>query len=157
MRYEVFSEEIMKSDAYMSQEHMQQVFSEAASTAKEDRISLNDRLDPDFIACSVEENSLTLMFHTEPWMANTGGTMHGGMIATFCDLTMGLLSRYYKRSQSCVTVHLSVEYARSVPPVGDVLVKATMEKAGRNVYFTSAKAFRCTDNSTAALATAEFM
>ena len=83
--------------------------------------------------------------------------MHGGMIATFCDLTMGLLSRYYKRSQSCVTVHLSVEYARSVSPEGDVMVKATMEKAGRNIYFTSAKAFRCTDNCVAALATAEFM
>ena len=158
MRYEVFKDaEVMNSLDYMTQEHMQDVFTKATMVSDDEKDSFNDRLGPEFISCDAEECSLTLLFHTEPWMCNKNGNMHGGMIASVCDLTMGLLSRYYKRTHSCSTIHLGIEYARGVSPEGNVIVKAVMEKAGRNVFFTSAKVYRSTDDCLAALATAEFM
>lgn len=158
MRYEVFDKISDEKDSdYLTQKKMEEVFKEAAKPAPDDRLSLNDRLEPVFQSCSIEEKSVTLLFHTEPWMSNTGGSMHGGMTAALCDMTMGFLARYFKGSASCVTIHLGVEYVRGILPKGDVTVKAVAEKTGRNIYFMSAKVFRSSDGELAAFATAEFM
>lgn len=157
MRYEIFNEINKDDPEYMTQNHMEGVFREAAQASLDNKVSLNDSLDPKFLDCSNEAGSLTMVFHTEPWMINTGGSMHGGMIAACCDMTMGLLVRYFKCSKQSVTVHLGVEYARDVPPEGDIAVKATMEKAGNMIYFLTAKVYRSTDEQMAAMATAEFV
>lgn len=159
MRYEVFDESwFWETPDHGSQEHMERAMKVVTQRTVEQRpISFNDLLNPVFEDCSMQDASLTLRFHTEPWMGNTGGNMHGGMVAAICDLTMGLLVRYFKEMQACVTVHLSTEYARGVTMTGDVLVKATLEKAGRNIYFATAKVYRTSDGQMAALASAEFM
>lgn len=157
MRYEVFRDSFADNKEYMTQAHMEHIFREFTRPGDGDRTSLNEHLEAEFVSCDIEEGSLTLMYHIDPWMLNVMGSLHGGMIATICDLSMGLLTRYYKGYGTCVTVHLSVEYTRDVPAESDLLVKAVMEKGGKNVFFTSARAYRTTDNKLAAVTTAEFM
>ncbi|MGN0290424.1 MAG: PaaI family thioesterase [Lachnospiraceae bacterium] len=158
MRYEVFEEDIIRIDpAYRTQEHMEHTYIEATKPSVHKMMSLNDSLEPEFVSCSWEKKMLTFRFHIKPWMLNTGGNMHGGMIASICDLTMGILVRYIKGSASCVTVHLGMEYMRGIPPTSDVVVQATAEKTGRNMYFMTAKVYRSDDGKIAASSSAEFM
>ena len=46
---------------------------------------------------------------------------------------------------------------RPVTGKGNFLVKAKSDKAGRNLYFMSARVYRSSDAELAALASAEFM
>ena len=83
--------------------------------------------------------------------------MHGGMTASMCDMTMGILARYMKKSANCVTVHLDVEYMRGIPSDDNVYVTAGVEKVGKTIYFMSAKVYRASDGKLAAGAHATFM
>lgn len=158
MHYEVFKEETIRNDpAYRTQEHMERTYKEATKPSARKTMSLNDSLDPEYVSCSWERQMLTFRFHIKPWMLNTGGNVHGGMIAAVCDLTMGILVRYIKGAASCVTVHLGMEYMRGIPSTGDIIVEATAEKTGRNLYFMTAKVYRSDDGKPAASASAEFM
>lgn len=133
------------------------VCAESGKPHFQEEVCLNDCLDLEFLSCSWEQRTLTLLFRTKPWMLNSGGNMHGGMIATVCDLTMGLLACYVKGSFSCVTVHLGMEYLRGISSESDVIVEARVEKAGRNLLFMSAKVYRLPDREVASIASAEFM
>ena len=48
---------------------------------------------PSFLSCSAENRSLTLDFAAEDWMLNSKQTLHGGMLASMLDNTMGLAAR----------------------------------------------------------------
>lgn len=158
MRYEVFEESVIKNDpAYRTQEHMEHIYMEATKPDAHESLSLNNLLSPEFISCSWEDKSIKLLFRSKHWMLNTGGNMHGGMIASVCDLTMGILARYLKGSVNCVTVSLGVDYLRGIPADGDVIVEAKAEKAGRRVIFLTARVYRLPDRKLAATANATFM
>ena len=70
---------------------------------------------------------------------------------------MGMLTRYLKRRNDCVTVQMQMQFMRPVTGKGNFLVKAKSDKAGRNLYFMSARVYRSSDAELAALASAEFM
>ncbi|MBQ6386495.1 MAG: PaaI family thioesterase [Lachnospiraceae bacterium] len=158
MRYEVFQESVIRQDPdYLTQKHMERTYIEATKPTKEAHISFNEHLDPEFRSCSVEEKTLRLLYHMKPWMLNTGGSMHGGIIASLSDMSMGLLARYFKGSSECVTVHLGVEYLHGIAPESDVIVECKAEKVGKRVIFLTSKVYVAESGKLAAIATAEFM
>ena len=65
---------------------------------------INDMLAPTLIACSAEEQTLELSFHVRGWMCNPKGTLHGGMMATMMDMTMGMHTRYCPKTNTLSTV-----------------------------------------------------
>lgn len=158
MRYEVFDENIIRNDpAYRTQEHMERTYREAVKSSAQETLALNNELSPEFVFCSWKDQSLTFRFRNRPWMLNPGGNMHGGMTASMCDLTMGILARYMKGSIKCVTVHLGVDYMRQIPSGDNVIVEAKVEKEGKKVFFMSARVYRVSDGKLSATANATFM
>ena len=99
---------------------------------------INDMLAPTLIACSAEEQTLGLSFHVRGWMCNPKGTLHGGMMATMMDMTMGMLTRFCRKTNAVSTVSLSLNYLRPVRE-GAVSVCAHIRKAGRTVVFAEAE------------------
>ena len=127
------------------QDYMTRVFREICrcdgfcgpdTTCSEHRI--NDMLAPTLIACSAEEQTLELSFHVRGWMCNPKGTLHGGMMATMMDMTMGMLTRFCRKTNAVSTVSLSLNYLRPVRE-GAVSVRAHIRKAGRAVVFAEAE------------------
>lgn len=55
--------------------------------------TFNGLMKPQLIKCSYEEKSITTAFPVMEWQKNRAGYMHGGLIASAFDITMGLLSR----------------------------------------------------------------
>lgn len=113
-------------------------------------------LEPEFVSCSAEEQTLELRFPLNEWMLNPMGTMHGGIIATTVDLTMGSLTRFYRHTGTISTVTLGLSYMRPVRARGSVTVQARMEKLGRSVAFLNARVFDA-DGRLCVTATASFM
>ena len=69
---------------------------------------------PLFLSCSAENRSLTLDFAAEDWMLNSKQTLHGGMLASMLDNTMGLAARFCCKTNRLSTVSLAVNYLRPV-------------------------------------------
>ena len=59
-----------------------------------------------------EDEKLVWGFRVEPLHCNPQGSCHGGMLATFCDMHMGLAAQFESRIAALIlpTVTLSVDY-----------------------------------------------
>lgn len=158
MNYGVFeADEWKKQQDESDQEHMERVFQGALAADPEGKRKINDMLGAEFLSCDAQEKTLTLGFHVEDWMSNPNGTLHGGLLATASDMTMGMLARYYKQQRNCVTVQLSVNYLRTVEADAGFYVCAKAEKAGRRVLFMSAAVLDQKTAKAAGNVTAVFM
>jgi len=157
MNYTVFEENVLNSDPlYGTQTHMERTIRTATdSDAGID--TYNNLLSPRFVSCSAEAQTLTLGFSCKPWMLNPHGIIHGGIIASAFDLTMGMLTRYCGQLGSCSTLHLDVQYMRPVLYEGEMLVTAKAEKIGKRVCFMSAVMRPDPEGDPLAMATAQFM
>lgn len=116
---------------------------------------INDMLAPEFAACSAADKTLTLSLPVREWMLNPVGTLHGGLMSTMMDMSMGILTRYLRQTGKVSTVSLSVNFLRPVQPGETVFVRAEVQKLGRRVAFLQAQV--CSGGKTAASATATFM
>jgi acyl-coenzyme A thioesterase PaaI-like protein len=84
--------------------------------------TFNGLMKPELIECSYEEKSITAAFPVMEWQKNRAGYMHGGLIASAFDITMGLLSR-----------GLDTVFIRQIP-VGDTfIVKAKANHDGKTL------------------------
>ncbi|MDY6285945.1 MAG: PaaI family thioesterase [Lachnospiraceae bacterium] len=156
MNYQTFRD-LATDEEYGTQEEMERVFHSVTDGTDETCWCFNECLAPKFISCSWENLELTLQYDIATWMLNPAGIVHGGIISSGCDLAMGMLTRYLKRRNDCVTVQMQMQFMRPVTGKGNFLVKAKSDKAGRNLYFMSARVYRSSDAELAALASAEFM
>ena len=96
---------------------------------------LNTLLDAKFYSCSFEEKTLVIKADPVPWMANPNGLMHGGIIASYLDYTMGLLSVYTAGWIMTPTLHMDVNYMRPVKIGKPICIKAKIQKAGSTINY----------------------
>lgn len=97
--------------------------------------TLNAMLNPHLLSCSYDERSVILSAETEPWMANPGGILHGGITAAYLDLVMGLLCRYFSNGHMTVSIHMDVNYLRAVPIGQKLCIQARVTKTGHSICF----------------------
>ena len=81
---------------------------------------------PSIEFCDGPTHTVGLRYHTYPWMANYSGVVHGGMVATLLDNTMGITCRSIYGARKDVvtpTVSLAINYARPIPLNADIIVR----------------------------------
>ena len=138
-------------------QHMTRILKEYLSKSGEFSGGVHDILAPEVTDCNPAEKTLTLKFQIKDWMLNPMQILHGGIMTTCCDMTMGLLAKYLMQTHSCVTVSLNMNFLRSVPAGSTILVTARAEKQGRRVQFLSSKVFDAESKKQLADCTAVFM
>ncbi len=88
---------------------------------------------------SFGEGTCTVSFTTEPPLANPQGTLHGGVLATAMDISMGhLLGRV---AGPGATLELKVQYLAPVS-AGLVRCEASFLRQGRSISFMQSRATR---------------
>ncbi len=117
---------------------------------------INSMLNIELVDCSCEDCTATLAFDVRDWMLNPGGLLHGGILTTFFDISMGILSFYLNGDLIAPTATLSVNFVRPVQNGERVLIKARSHHSGRTMIQTSASAFTDGCDSECAYATAIF-
>ena len=86
------------------------------------------------VTCDPEEKTLTLSMEPSPWMANLMGWMHGGMISSVMDTTMGALSRWCRGGEEFTpTVTMQTTYLRPVMLSGRLYIRARVTHAGHSL------------------------
>ena len=98
-----------------------------------------------------EEQNVTLVLKTEPYMLNPAHALHGGVLFTFCDTAVGVYLKM--RDRHSVTVSTTIQYYRA-GRIGDTLrAKVSERKEGQTLSFLNVKVL---DSADALLAEACF-
>ena len=84
------------------------------------------------------EESCVIRFHVHDFMCNPKGTLHGGIIATALDTSMGHLIAHLQAPAS--TIEMKTQYLRPVKP-GPCEVRATVLKPGKSLWFMEANLY----------------
>ena len=82
----------------------------------------------------VVDGAISFAFLADERHANTGGTLHGGMLLTFADFALCLAATWDQPGEKCVTVSLSSEFVAASEP-GEV-IEATGEVVRRTRSLT---------------------
>ena len=118
-------------------------------------LCLNARLVYEITDCSYEEKMLTLTYKTTDWMLNPAGTVHGGMICTMFDITMGITSMAMSGTYT-PTVNLAVSYLSPLPNNDKFVVKANATRVGKTFVQLTAEGWAESTRTLCATATAIF-
>ncbi len=88
---------------------------------------------------SYGEQTCTVRFEAGPALFNPQGTLHGGILATALDISMGHLLNHV--SGPGATLEMKVQYLDAVK-MGTVRCEASFLRRGRGISFLQATAFR---------------
>ena len=117
------------------------------------------RMDPRFVSCDHEKGTLDVAYDVQAWELNPEDVIHGGMISTALDTTMGVLSHYYTQNSAptVVTVTMNVSFLKPIV-LGDTFhIKAQLDSIGRTLATVKAEVRLERDDTLACIATATFM
>jgi len=96
------------------------------------------RLEPRFVSCDAEEQTVLISYPAKAWQANPLGVMQGGVVAAMLDFSSAVLAVCFA-GDAPMTVSLQVSYLRGTPVEGEVLVRARATKVGRQVVHAFAE------------------
>ncbi len=125
-----------------SQEGMETHFRQFCSNWEQDQDGrINELCRPQFVDCDFEKKTLCLSYFVQDWMRNSNGVMHGGIVSTVFDLTMGLLSGYCAGGTLTPTTTMQVTYLRPIPAGETLVIKAYCNMTGKTMCAISAKSW----------------
>lgn len=103
---------------------------------------INNMLDFSVHSCDPSSRSVVFRAHTRPWMSNSNGVVHGGILATYLDYAMGMLCHYLSGARSDPSIHLDTNFLRPVLTDEPILIRAALTKLGSRVCFAESSVFR---------------
>lgn len=117
---------------------------------------INTRIKYEVHSCDYENQSVTLRFEIEDWMMNPGNILHGGMMSTMLDITMGIgtltLSGFY-----CFTVNMSISFLEPVKSGDVLLITARATRIGQTFVQLVGEAYSEKMGKVAATSTGVFV
>jgi uncharacterized protein (TIGR00369 family) len=133
---------LMDPNMLSTQEGMETVLRSFLERWPEEQVGrISERCHPRFVTCSYKEKTLRLGYFVEDWMRNYADIMHGGIVSTVFDLTMGLLSCFCSGGLLTPTVNMQVNFLRPIPSGETLLVEARCDMAGKTLCAASATAW----------------
>lgn len=91
------------------------------------------KIKPRFVSCNFEEQTVELAYDVLEWELNPQNVIHGGIIATAFDTTLGLLCHYYTKPYVVTTVSLNTAYHKPIFLGDTFYIKARLEFQGRSL------------------------
>lgn len=122
---------------------------------KESQECINRRIPYKIASCDAKSRSLVLHFTTEEWMQNPGNVIHGGMICTMFDITMGITS-LSTSGYFTPTVNMSVSFLSPLPANDTFVVTARATRVGKSFVQLVAEGVSLKEQTLCATATGVF-
>lgn len=104
--------------------------------------SINAMMDMRLEAVHEEPKELVLSFCVEAWQLNPMHTMHGGMIATIVDMSMGCLSYACNGGHPNPTIEMQLRYLKGIEAGPRVYVKVCPLHIGKRMIQTQAELYQ---------------
>ncbi len=108
--------------------------------AKDQSGQVNALCKPVLVDYDAEKKTVCLSYHVQDWMRNPSGVMHGGMVSTVFDLTMGLLSCYFS-GKLTPTTDMQVTFLRPIPVGETLMIEAYCNLSGKTLCSVTARSW----------------
>ncbi|MEG0265662.1 MAG: PaaI family thioesterase [Erysipelotrichaceae bacterium] len=102
--------------------------------------TINADLDYTFVDCNVKEGILHLRFPLKAWQMNPKGHLHGGMVCTILDTSMGCLAYAMSGGYHTPTVDMSTSFIASSNEGEHLIVEVALQHGGSRIMKVEAKA-----------------
>lgn len=122
------------------QQVMEEMFFTAVNGNENHPTPFMEMMKMEAIKCSAEERSMQLRFPIQDWQLNPSGNIHGGMIATILDMSMGILCHTLAGMRATPTVNLNVQYLNPGKRGDHLLVEVQADKLGRTMIYVTGRA-----------------
>lgn len=144
----------------LSQAHMEEFFHAAMQPDSQlKHHGVIPRMDPRFVSCDFEKGTVCFAYDVQQWELNPEDVIHGGMISTALDTSMGMLSHYYTHlsAPTVVTVTMNVSFLKPIVLGDTFYVHCQLDSLGRTLATVKAEVRLKRDDVLACIATATFM
>lgn len=103
---------------------------------------INSMLNAELNSCDYDAQTAEFEFPIQPWQFNMdGGSLHGGIIATMFDFSLGILSGAINGLSYNPTVELTTTYMRPIISGDSVIIKAKVINSGKSVTHLMGEAY----------------
>ena len=131
-----------------------QQFIETRSNMKD---TINSMMDFRLEKADLEQREVILSFPVKKWQLNPLGMMHGGLICTMMDISMGCLAYSLSKGYNTPTIELSVNFVRGIAEGETVFVKVKADHAGKRLVQLRGEAILKSNDKVAATAVGTFI
>lgn len=114
------------------------------------------KMEPRFRTCDFEAGTLEVAFQVLPWELNPQKVVHGGIISTAVDTTLGMLCHYYVNPHVITTVSLNTTFHKPIVLGDTFVIKGKIDFLGRSLVTVSGEIYSKEDTVLAATSTATF-
>ncbi|WP_027399743.1 PaaI family thioesterase [Anaerovorax odorimutans] len=141
-----------------NQKKMEEVARASVNEVYEKQVGrVNHLMEPKFIGCSYEDQSVSIGFPILEWELNRVGILHGGALGAMFDFTLGILTRFYAGLNFSPTISLETTFLKSIPFKDELIVKGRVVYLGRNITHLYGEAYIKSSGKLAATAKASYM
>ena len=95
-------------------------------------------MQPRITDCDAAKMSITIAYPAQVWEQNPDGVIHGGIVGTMFDTSMGIAC-YALTGEMTPTISLMTNFLRPAPGDGTLMVHAHVTMAGRTVIYAAAE------------------
>lgn len=142
----------MKRGIHMFQDHVKQFIKERTITLPN---TINAMMDMKLI--SATEQELILSFPVQAWQLNPMNTMHGGMLATIADMSMGCMSYALNGGFPNPTIEMQIRYLKGIKVDSQLIVKVHPLHVGSRMIQCSCELYINEEATPSATASASYM
>ena len=108
--------------------------------------AFNTMVSPTFLRCNFKESTMVYDYTPEPWMQNPNGALHGGIVATMIDTTMGSMAYYMAGEKITPTIDMKINYVAPGLMHLPVHVGVNCTRCGRTMAYLTCKAWQAEED-----------
>ena len=114
----------------MEKEEIKQRLQVFLNTRLQEKGTINALMKMELVELDVEAKRVVLRFPVEAWQMNPAGNMHGGMICTALDISMGCVSYIFQDVIFTPTIQMAVNFVQGIAAGQNLLIEAILDHGG---------------------------
>ena len=119
--------------------------------------TINAMMKMELVELDIENKRVILRFPIEAWQMNPAGNMHGGMICTALDISMGCVSYIFHDVVFTPTIQMAVNFVEGLRAGQNLLIEAILDHGGSRMGQCRAIARREADHKVVATANGSYI
>ena len=96
---------------------------------------MSSMLSLDIVSVDETQQEIVTSFTADPWAENVNGTIHGGVITSVIDSSMGILCHSTLYPKRAPTINLNISFLRPVMKGQTLYTRAKLLRRGKNLLW----------------------
>lgn len=136
----------------MEKDYIQQRLHDFINRRLQAQNTINAMMEMRVLSININKKQVILQFPVQKWQLNPAGHMHGGMLSTAMDITMGCASYIFSDASFTPTIQMSVNFDKGIAEHETLVIEGYCDHVGSRIV--QARAIAHFFDSNALVATA---